>query len=129
MIQAEEHPGSVVGFRASRRQEIKSKSVSTLKPSLRSSIIFSTLNPACSPAMANLPIALSNVDVAISSSPGELSSREWHGFRRESVILITHLCKPQGRKDALLNTRTASATFPGTTFTVPVVKHAQPSSS
>lgn len=69
MIQAEEHPGSVVGFRASRRQEIKFKSVSTLKPSLRSSIICSTLKPACSPAMANLPIALSNVDVAIFKLP------------------------------------------------------------
>jgi hypothetical protein len=58
MIQPEEQGGGTVGFRhASRRPEIRSNSVSTLKPWSRSSIICSRLNPACAPAMANFPIA------------------------------------------------------------------------
>jgi hypothetical protein len=77
MIQTEEQAaGRTVGLRsASRRQEIRSNNVSTLKPWSRSSIICSRLNPACSPAMANFPIAATKEGFSILLPPNFSENR------------------------------------------------------
>jgi hypothetical protein len=52
-----------------RRQEIKSNRVATLSPELSISIICSKLNPACSPAIASLLTAVTNVGFSTVASP------------------------------------------------------------
>lgn len=53
------------GCRSSRRDEINASSVETLTPECSISIISSRLNPACSPAIASLLIAINNFGLLI----------------------------------------------------------------
>src|SRR5437763_3887122 len=66
------------GADCSKRQEIRSNSVSTPTPAFRSSIICSTVNPACSPINASFWIPDCSVDFSIGLPQGLLIGRGSH---------------------------------------------------
>src|ERR1700739_3191353 len=73
----------------SSRQAISSRRVSTASPASSRSIICSIVKPACSPAMASLPIALTNEAFAISHPTWLEFWRESHEFRFGNVTFAT----------------------------------------
>src|SRR5437763_15935571 len=78
-------PSKELGERT-KRQAIKSKRLTTLLPELSSWIIWSRVNPACSPATANFLIALSCNWFSICPPTFQRGS---HAGRDKSVIAIT----------------------------------------